>query len=64
MESSTDADGRIEFNFQQSTGKCYFKNFSIISTGVTPEIDMDSTKEPLSNGNHIYNGTFDQGKED
>lgn len=62
MESSTDADGRIEFNFQQSTGKCYFKNFSIISTGVTPEIDMDSTKEPLSNGNHIYNGTFDQGE--
>ena len=61
MESETDADGRIEFNFQQSIGKCYFKNFSIISTGKTPEVDEDASKEPLANGNHIYNGTFDQG---
>lgn len=61
MASTTDADGRIEFNFQQSTGKCYFKNFSIISTGKTPDVDEDASKEPLANGNHIYNGTFDQG---
>ena len=61
MASATDADGRIEFNMGQTTGACYFKDFSIISTGKTPKQDPDAAKTPLSDGNHIYNGTFDQG---
>ncbi|MBQ8278608.1 MAG: carbohydrate binding domain-containing protein [Roseburia sp.] len=61
MVADSDADGRIEFTVGGTTGKTYFKNFSIICKGKTTEAGADDAKEPLSNGNHIYNGTFDQG---
>ncbi len=60
-DKASDIDGRIEFNMNYNTGNVYFKDFVIKSTGQTPEIDADAAKEPLSNGNHVYNGTFDQG---
>ena len=62
MATKTDATGRIEFNLGQTTGACYFKNFSVICTGLTPTMEEDAAKSPLGNGNHVYNGTFDQGK--
>ncbi len=61
MTNTTDATGRIEFNLGLTTGACYFKNFSVICTGLIPTQGEDDAKEPLSNGNHVYNGTFDQG---
>ncbi len=62
MATKTDATGRIEFNLGQTIGACYFKNFSVVCTGLTPTMEEDSAKVPLGNGNHVYNGTFDQGK--
>lgn len=61
MVADSDADGRIEFTVGGTTGKTYFKNFSIVCKGKTTEAGADDAKEPLANGNHIYNGTFDQG---
>lgn len=62
MANTSDIDGRIEWNLGLSAGASYFKNFSIICTGLTPTLGEDDSKEPLADGNHIYNGTFDQGK--
>lgn len=61
MVADSDADGRIEFTVGGTSGKTYFKNFSIVCTGKTTAAGADDEKEPLANGNHIYNGTFDQG---
>ena len=61
MVADTDADGRLEFTLGGTLGKTYFKNFSIVCVGQTPVLGEDDAKEPLSNGNHVYNGTFDQG---
>lgn len=61
MVADSDADGRIEFTVGGTTGKTYFKNFAIVCKGKTTEAGADDAKEPLANGNHIYNGTFDQG---
>jgi beta-glucanase (GH16 family)/uncharacterized protein YjdB len=61
MTNTTDATGRIEFNLGLTSGACYFKNFSVICTGLIPTEGPDDAKAPLANGNHIYNGTFDQG---
>ncbi len=61
MAADTDANGRLEFTVGGATGKTYFKNFSIVCVGKTPVDGEDDAKTPLSNGNHVYNGTFDQG---
>jgi len=61
MTNKTDATGRIELNLGLTSGACNFKNFSVICTGLTPTIGEDDSKEPLANGNQVYNGTFDQG---
>ncbi len=61
MANNSDETGRIEINMGQTTGACYFKDFSIVTTGQTPVIGADDEKQPLADGNHIYNGTFDQG---
>ena len=61
MAADSDTDGRIEFTVGGTAGKTYFKNFSIVCTGKTEEAGADDEKAPLANGNHIYNGTFDQG---
>lgn len=61
MKNTTDATGRIEFNLGLGTGASYFKNFKVVCTGLTPVAGQDDAKTPLANGNHIYNGTFDQG---
>lgn len=61
MVADTDADGRLEFTLGGATGRTYFKNFSIVCTGITTVAGADDAKEPLENGNHVYNGSFDQG---
>lgn len=61
MTADTDADARLEFTVGGAVGRTYFKNFSIVCTGKIPQEGADDAKEPLANGNHVYNGTFDQG---
>lgn len=52
---------RIEFNLgSKATGNVYISNVKVEI--VNPEsINGDSGRKPLSNGDVIYNGTFDQG---
>lgn len=61
MMADDDGDGRIEFTLGGTTGTTSFKNFEIICNGKTKLAGADEEKKPLANGNHVYNGTFDQG---
>lgn len=59
MDSETDETARLEFNMGLDTGKISIAN---VCVKVAEAADnTNSAKEPLEDGNHIYNGTFDQG---
>ena len=52
---------RIEFNLgAKSTGNVYISNVKVEIVDPA-EINSESGRKPLSNGDVIYNGTFDQG---
>lgn len=61
MLNETDIASRLEFNLGgNGTNPVWIGNVRVIDITGTP-VDEDATKQPLPNGNHIYNGTFDQG---
>lgn len=61
MLNDTDIASRLEFNLGgNGTNPVWIGNVRVIDITGTP-VDEDATKQPLPNGNHIYNGTFDQG---
>ncbi|MGN0464950.1 MAG: Ig-like domain-containing protein [Lachnospiraceae bacterium] len=55
-----DANGRIEFNLgnTDNTSKVYISNVSI---KVKDQFTPDDSKKPLTDGNYIYNGSFQEG---
>ena len=63
MKASSDPTARLEMNLGGSTGSVYVDNVSVMAlTDEQLENDEESgAKEPLSNGEHVYNGTFDKG---
>lgn len=62
MTELSDEATRLELNLgANGTGNIYFRNVSLVATGKAEAKPDDIEKEPLSNGEHIYNGTFDQG---
>ncbi|MDO5291948.1 MAG: carbohydrate binding domain-containing protein [bacterium] len=61
MKSETDENCRLEINMGQNTSSVYVKDLQVVSIGKTKVAGENEAKEPLSNGEHIYNGTFDQG---
>ncbi|WPX08917.1 carbohydrate binding domain-containing protein [Anaerocellum danielii] len=58
MQSDTYARARLEFNVGLSTLPVYLDDVKLVEYNIQ---DPNSIKEPLPNGNLIYNGTFDQG---
>ncbi len=61
MNSVTDPTARLEFNLGNDSGTMWIGNVSVTELKAEDGIDHDMKKAPLSDGNHIYNGTFDQG---
>lgn len=57
MQSSTYAKARLEFNVGLSTLPVYIDDVRLVEYNLN---DPNIIKEPLPNGNLIYNGTFDQ----
>ncbi len=68
MSADSDENGRLEFNLgsQKSTNPTagvQIKNVKLIKTGqaVVPKDEANEVKSVLTDGNYVYNGTFDQG---
>jgi len=63
MTDTSDANGRLEFNLgaQGSTATVDIRNVKLEVTG-TAEVEEEG-KSVLSDGNYIYNGTFDRGED-
>ena len=63
MTGSDDANGRLEFNLGNaaSTAAVHLSNVRIEKTGYE-EIKEDTTKKVLADGNYVYNGSFQEGK--
>lgn len=61
MLNDTDIASRLEFNLGgNGTAPVWIGNVRVEDISGAP-VDEDGTKQPLANGNHVYNGTFDQG---
>lgn len=63
MNSATDPTARMEFNLGNNTGAIWIGNVSVTELKAEGGIDHDMKKTPLSSGNGIYNGSFDQGNQ-
>jgi hypothetical protein len=63
MKQDSDIAARIEFNLGQNTHTAWIGNVKLVEIDSIP-FDHDSPKTPLADGNHVYNGTFDQGEAD
>jgi len=63
MKSPTDPTARLEFNLGNDMGTIWIGNVSVKELVAEGGVDNDMKKSPLSDGNRIYNGTFDQGIE-
>ncbi|MBT2686531.1 carbohydrate binding domain-containing protein [Bacillus sp. ISL-37] len=61
MLNETDIESRLEFNLGgNGTNPVWIGNVKVEDiTGAS--VDQDGPKQPLPDGNHVYNGTFDQG---
>jgi beta-glucanase (GH16 family) len=61
MLNETDIASRLEFNLGgNGTNPVWIGNVRVEDITGEP-VDQDAPKQPLPNGNHVYNGTFDQG---
>ena len=61
MLNETDIASRLEFNLGgNGTNPVWIGNVKVVDITGTP-VDPDAPKQPLPDGNHVYNGTFDQG---
>jgi beta-glucanase (GH16 family) len=61
MLNETDIASRLEFNLGgNGTNPVWIGNVRVEDITGTP-VDEDASKLPLPDGNHVYNGTFDQG---
>jgi beta-glucanase (GH16 family) len=64
MLNETDILSRLEFNLGgNGTNPVWIGNVRVEDITLLPQ-DENLSKEPLSDGNHVYNGTFDQGSMD
>lgn len=60
MTEKDDANGRLEFNLgnTSSTATVHITNVKIECTGT---FEIDDSKKVLADGNHVYNGSFQEG---
>jgi len=64
MQHDTDPLARLEFNVGSNTQGVAIGNVVLEEIDPVDPYNESDPKEPLSNGNYIYNGTFDQGAMD
>ncbi|WP_407690375.1 carbohydrate binding domain-containing protein [Salimicrobium halophilum] len=55
----TDLAARLEFNMGTDANPVWIGNVRV--EDITGQQEGSTQKEPLADGNHVYNGTFDQG---
>jgi beta-glucanase (GH16 family) len=61
MLNDTDIAARLEFNLGgNGLNPVWIGNVRVEDITGTP-VDQNAAKQPLPDGNHVYNGTFDQG---
>ena len=63
MGAATDPTARFEFNLATSTGNVYLSDVCVKLTEIDETDGEDDAKQPLSNGNHVYNGDFNVGSD-
>ena len=65
MSADTDPTARFEFNLATSAGNVYLSDVcvKILSGGISEDEGEDDDKEPLNDGNHVYNGGFSNGSD-
>ncbi|OIJ17433.1 beta-glucanase [Anaerobacillus alkalilacustris] len=61
MQHDTDPRARLEFNLGLNSNPVWIGNVVVEEVDALDPYNEDAPKRPLSNGNHVYNGTFDQG---
>lgn len=62
MSAETDPTARFEFNLATSAGNVYLSDVRVkLIDGVSEDEGEDDAKEPLADGNHVYNGGFSNG---
>ena len=65
MKTNTDTAARVEFNLGLDTSTVWIGNVRLEEVASEPiTVDFNLPKEPLKDGNLVYNGTFDKGKID
>ncbi|MEK3881716.1 carbohydrate binding domain-containing protein [Paenibacillus sp. PL2-23] len=64
MTSDTDQLARLEFNMGVGTSPVWIGNVRLEETTAPDPYAENGEKEPLENGNHIYNGSFELGRMD
>ncbi len=64
MQAESDAKARLEFNMGLNNSSVWIGNVKVEEIDAIDPYNEDAAKPPLRNGNHIYNGTFDQGRMD
>lgn len=61
MNGASDPTARLEFNLGLATGSVWIGNVCVKVVEEEGGINPDRKKTPLTGGNVVYNGTFDQG---
>ena len=64
MQHDTDPRARLEFNLGLNSNPVWIGNVVVEEVDAVDPYNEDAPKRPLRNGNHVYNGTFDQGDMD
>ncbi|GFP77204.1 carbohydrate binding domain-containing protein [Clostridium fungisolvens] len=62
MQANTDPLARLEFNMGLNTNSVWIGNVKLEE--IDSLTDQDAPKDPLKDGNQVYNGTFDLGSID
>src|SRR5690625_2117864 len=64
MQQESDALARLEFNMGTDEKPVWIGNVKLEEIEAEDPYHENDPKTPLRNGNHVYNGTFDQGRMD
>ncbi|WEG15202.1 carbohydrate binding domain-containing protein [Alkalihalophilus pseudofirmus] len=64
MQHDTDILSRLEFNMGLNTNPVWLGNVTLEEVDAEDPYQEDAPKNPLRNGNHVYNGNFDLGRMD
>ncbi|PYZ95696.1 beta-glucanase [Alteribacter lacisalsi] len=64
MQHDSDALARLEYNLGLNTNSVWVGNVVLEEVEAQDPYNETAPKRPLANGNHVYNGTFDQGRMD